>query len=124
MNPVTAGGNDIQRHRDNKCTPLGSKTSSAPLERKSLFFTEALAYQKNPNTGKAPANEFPAAIGPEHFHCYRHVGYFYIFSLCNGWLNNELTDLDTSNKYVRERQAAYLVELLSTAVSGFRVYLA
>ena len=32
-----------------------------------------------------------------------------------------LTDLDTSKESVRNRQAAYVVELMSMGVSGFRI---
>ena len=42
------------------------------------------------------------------------------FILNNGWLNG-LTDIDTSKETVRERQAAYLVEMMSMGISGFRI---
>jgi alpha-amylase len=40
--------------------------------------------------------------------------------LNNGWLSG-LADLDTETDYVRERIAAYMVDLLSIGFSGFRV---
>ncbi|CAF3605324.1 unnamed protein product [Rotaria sp. Silwood2] len=54
----------------------GNKTSSASPERQSPFYTHAY----NPNTSKAPSNEFPgAAIGPEDFHCDRVLGSWSLF---------------------------------------------
>jgi alpha-amylase len=43
-----------------------------------------------------------------------------LFILNNGWLVG-LIDIDTSKDNVRERQAAYLVEMLSLGISGIRV---
>ncbi len=43
-----------------------------------------------------------------------------LFILNNGWLVG-LTDIDTSKDNVRERQAAYLVEMVSMGISGFRI---
>ncbi len=59
------------------------------------------------------SNEFPgAAIGPEDVHCERSLGSWSdLFILNNGWLVG-LIDLDTSRESVRERQAAYLVEMI------------
>ncbi|CAF2884515.1 unnamed protein product [Rotaria sp. Silwood2] len=76
LNHFTGAGNDMNEHRNpNGCVKWGNKTSSAPPERQSPFYTHAYTYQYNPNTGKAPSNEFPgAAIGPEDFHCDRVLG--------------------------------------------------
>ncbi|CAF1157066.1 unnamed protein product [Adineta steineri] len=123
LNHFTGAGNDMNQHRNpNGCVKWGNKTSSAPVERQSPYYTGAYTYQYNPNTGKAPANEFPgAAIGPEDFHCDRVLGSWSdLFILNNGWLVG-LTDLDTSRETVRERQAAYLVDMLSLGASGFRI---
>ena len=69
-----------------------------------------------------PANEFPgAAIGPEDFHCARTLtSWSDPVILNNAWLNG-LTDIDTSRENVRERQAAYIVEILSMGISGFKI---
>jgi alpha-amylase len=127
LNHFTVAGNDVQDHRsdkvNNKCTEWGPRTSSAPYERQSPFFTHNSTYENNFNSKNPPSNEFPgAAIGPEHFHCTRLVSpnSSSLFELNNGWILS-LTDLDTSQDYVRERQAAYLVELLSLGVSGFGI---
>lgn len=104
------------------CTKWGNKTSSAPIDRQSPFFTHAYTYEYNSNTGEAPANEFPGAgIGPDDFHCERALGSWSdLFILNNGWLVG-LTDIDTSKDNVRERQAAYIVEMVSMGISGFRI---
>ncbi|CAF1243539.1 unnamed protein product [Rotaria sordida] len=124
LNHFTGAGNDLNQHRNpgSGCVKWGNKTSSAPIERQSPFYIHAFTYQYNANTGKAPSNEFPAAaIGPEDFHCDRPNGaWTNLFILNNGWLVG-LVDLDTSMDYVRERQAAYLVDMLSLGVSGFRI---
>jgi alpha-amylase len=123
LNHFTGAGNDMQDHRNpNGCTKWGNKTSSAPIDRQSPFYTHAFTYKYNPNTNEAPSNEFPGAgLGPEDFHCDRALGSWSdLFILNNGWLVG-LTDLDTSRDNVRERQAAYLVELMSMGVSGFRI---
>jgi len=124
LNHFTGAGNDLNDHRNPSagCAKWGNKSSSAPLNRQSPFYTHAYTYKYNPNTGQPPSNEFPgAAIGPEDFHCDRSLGSWTdLFILNNGWLVG-LTDLDTSRDIVRERQAAYLVEQMSMGVSGFRV---
>ncbi|CAF2112062.1 unnamed protein product [Rotaria magnacalcarata] len=123
LNHFTGAGNDMNQHRNpNGCVKWGNKTSSASIERQSPFYTHAYTYQYNPNTGKAPSNEFPgAAIGPEDFHCDRVLGSWSdLFIMNNGWLVG-LSDLDTSRDNVRERQAAYLVDMLSIGASGFRI---
>jgi alpha-amylase len=127
LNHFSVAGNDVQDHRsdtiNNKCTEWGPRTSSAPHERQSPFFTHNSTFENNFNTKNPPSNEFPgAAIGPKHFHCTRLVSpnSSSLFELNNGWISF-LTDLDTSQDYVRERQAAYLVELLSLGVSGFNI---
>ncbi|CAF1006803.1 unnamed protein product, partial [Didymodactylos carnosus] len=123
LNHFTGAGNDMNLHRNpNGCVPWPNKTSSAIPERQSSFYTHAFTYQYNPNTGKSPSNEFPgAAIGPEDFHCDRSLGSWSdLFIMNNGWLVG-LTDIDTSRENVRERQAAYLVDMLSLGASGFRI---
>ena len=125
LNTLSGSGNDMNDHRNpNGCVKWGNKSSSAPKNRRSWFSTHAYTYKYNQNTGEPPSNEFPgAAIGPgaEHFHCDRILGSWNdLFILNNGWLVG-LTDLDTSLDYVRERQAAYLVEMMSMGVSGFRI---
>ncbi|RNA38528.1 Alpha catalytic domain containing [Brachionus plicatilis] len=123
LNHFTGAGNDMHEHRNPQagCTKWGNKTSSAPIDRQSPFYTHAYTYKYNPNSGEPPSNEFPgSAIGPLDFHCDRSLGSWSdLFILNNGWLVG-LTDLDTSLDNVRERQAAYLVELLSHGASGFR----
>ena len=101
---------------------LGNKTTSAPFERQSPFYSHAYTYEYNANTGQPPSNEFPGAgLGPEDFHCERSLGSWSdLFILNNGWLVG-LIDIDTSKDNVRERQAAYLVELMSIGVSGVRI---
>ena len=124
LNHFTGAGNDLHDHRNPSagCSPWGNKTSSAPLNRQSPFYTHAYTYKYNQNTGAIPSNEFPgAALGPDDFHCDRSLGSWSdLFILNNGWLVG-LTDIDTSKENVRERQAAYLVEMLSMGISGFRI---
>jgi hypothetical protein len=123
LNHFTGAGNDHNQHRQPiGCVKWGNKTSSAPIERQSPFYTHAFTYQYNVNTGKSPSNEFPgAALGPEDFHCDRPAdSWGDLFILNNGWLVG-LTDIDTSRDNVRERQAAYLVDMLSLGASGFRL---
>ncbi len=123
LNHMTGAGNDLHDHRNPSagCAKWGNKTSSAPLDRQSSFYTHAYTYKYNPNSGEPPSNEFAgAALGPEDFHCDRSLGSWSdLFILNNGWLVG-LTDIDTSRENVRERQAAYLVEMISMGVSGFR----
>jgi alpha-amylase len=120
LNHFTGAGNDLHDHRNPSagCSPWGNKTSSAPLHRQSPFYTHAYTYKYNQNTGAIPSNEFPgAALGPDDFHCDRSLGSWSdLFILNNGWLVG-LTDIDTSKENVRERQAAYLVEMLSMGIS-------
>jgi alpha-amylase len=73
LNHMTGGGNDLNEHRNpNGCVKWGNKTSSAPIDRQSPFYSHAFTYIYNPNTGEPPSNEFPgAALGPEDFHCER-----------------------------------------------------
>lgn len=124
LNHFSGAGNDLLNHRNPSagCATWGNKTSSAPVERQSPYYTHAYTYQYNINTGEAPSNEFPGAgIGPEDFHCERSLGSWSdLFILNNGWLVG-LTDIDTSKDNVRERQAAYIVEMISMGISGFRI---
>ncbi|CAF3812638.1 unnamed protein product [Rotaria sordida] len=123
LNHFTGAGNDLNQHRNPVgCVKWGNKTTSASVDRQSPFYTHAYTYQYNRNTGKSPSNEYPgAALGPEDFHCDRPVNSWGdLFILNNGWLVG-LTDVDTSKDNVRERQAAYLVDMLSLGASGFRL---
>jgi alpha-amylase len=124
LNHFSGSGNDNYLHRnmDNQCLKWENKTSSAPFDRQSPFYTHAFTYKYNSQTGQPPSNEFPgAAIGPEDFHCTRALNTWSdLFILNNGWLVG-LTDINTSKENVRERQAAYLVELMSMGVTGFRI---
>ena len=122
LNHFVGAGNDQSKHRNpNGCVTWPNKTSSAIYERQSPFFTHAFTFETNLNTGIDPSNEFPgAAIGTDDFHCDRALNAWTdLFILNNGWLVG-LTDLDTSKDNVRERQAAYLVDMLSLGASGFR----
>jgi alpha-amylase len=122
LNHFTGAGNDMLKHRNpNGCVTWGNKTSSAPPERQSPFYTHAFTFEDNMNTGLDPSNEFPAAaIGTDDFHCDRALNTWTdLFILNNGWLVG-LTDIDTSKDNVRERQSAYLVDMLSLGASGFR----
>jgi len=58
LNHFTGAGNDLLNHRNPNagCTKWGNKTSSAPIERQSPFYTHAYTYEFNPNTGEAPSN--------------------------------------------------------------------
>jgi alpha-amylase len=124
LNHFTGAGHDCLEHRkySNECITWGRMTSSAALNRQSPFYTHSDTYKLSSNTGEPPSNEFPgAAIGPEDFHCHRELNTFTdLFTLNNGWMVG-LTDVDTSRESVRERQAAFLVDLLSIGVSGFRI---
>ena len=122
LNYFTGAGNDLFKHRyPVGCATWENKTSSAPYERQSPFYTHSFTYESNVNTNLDPSNEFPgAAIGTDDFHCNRALNAWTdLFNLNNGWLVG-LTDLDTSKENVRERQAAYLVDMLSLGASGFR----
>lgn len=124
INHFTGRANDLYNHRQSEpvCTYWTNKTSSAPFDRQSPFYTHAYTYEVNENTHQQPSNEYPAAaIAPDDFHCERPLDRFDdLFTLNNGWLVG-LTDIDTSKENVRERLAAYLVEMLSLGVSGFRI---
>jgi alpha-amylase len=124
LNHFTAGGSDRLEHRKytNECVTWGNLTSSAAFDRQSPFYTHADTFEYNPNTNEPQSNEYPGAgLGPEDFHCNRELKIWTdLFILNNGWMVG-LTDVDTSRENVRERQAAFLVELLSIGVSGFRI---
>ena len=57
LNHFTAAGNDVLDHRNPSqgCFKWSNKTSSAPLDRQSPFYTHAYTYQYNFNTGKPPS---------------------------------------------------------------------
>lgn len=59
LNHMTGAGNDLHEHRNPGagCTKWGNKTSSAPLDRQSPFYSHAYTYQYNPNSGEPPSNE-------------------------------------------------------------------
>lgn len=50
MNHFVGAGNDMSDHRNPSagCTKWGNKTSSAPLDRQSPFYTHAYTYKYNP----------------------------------------------------------------------------
>lgn len=66
--------------------------------------------------------EYPgAAYIATDFHCERSLNSWTDpFLLNNGWLVG-LSDLDTESEYVRDRIAAFMVELLSIGFSGYRM---
>lgn len=124
VNHMSGNGNDLQNHRiqQGKCTYWGNKTSSY-YEQGSPYYTPAYTYEINPNTGRGTnVLEFPAVpYGPEHFHCDKALNAWTDPNNLNtGWLSG-LSDLDTSNDYVRNRIADFMVDLISIGFSGFRV---
>lgn len=98
LNHMSGAGNDLHDHRNPGagCVKWGNKTSSAPEDRRSPFYTHAYTYKYNQNTGEIPSQEFPgAALGPDDFHCERSLGSWSdLFILNNGWLVG-LTDINT-----------------------------
>ena len=60
LNHFTGAGNDMLDHRNPSagCAKWGNKTSSAPLERQSPFYSHAYTYKYNPNTGEPPSKFF------------------------------------------------------------------
>lgn len=66
--------------------------------------------------------EYPAVpFSPADFHCERSVSdWNSAFQLNYGWLVG-LSDLNTERKYVQDRIAAYLTDLIGIGFSGFRI---
>lgn len=84
-------------------------------------YTHFFTFQSDFNTNLDPSNEFiGAGIGTDDFHCDRALSTWTdLFNSNNEWLVG-LTDMDTSKDNVWERQAAYLMDILSLSTSGFR----
>ena len=132
INHFTGGGNDMSHHRrqdGGSCTTWPNKSSSlasnwgGPSDGgPSPFYTQTNVFSTSPVTGLPPLNEFPAAaIGPLDFHCERPLNSWTDpLDLNAGWLTG-LTDLNTERDHVQERIAAYLTDLMSIGMSGFRV---
>ena len=131
INHFSGGGNDMGLHRredGSTCTTWGNKSSSlsstwgGPEDGPSPYYTQSNVYVNSPVTGKPPSQEFPAAaIGPLDFHCERVLNSWNDpLDLNAGWLTG-LTDLNTELDAVQERIAAYLTDLLSIGISGFRI---
>ncbi|KAI8073295.1 glycoside hydrolase superfamily [Gongronella butleri] len=118
VNHMTGGGNDIQLHRDGGCNYWTGHNASDG----SPYFTHSYTYVPNESTGARPAMEYPAVpYGPTDFHCEKSLNSWTDPNiLSTGWLVG-LADLNTGSDYVRNRIAAYMVDLLSLGFSGFRV---
>ena len=127
VNHMTGGGNDMGLHRNaagSSCTKWGNKSSSlADVEGgPSPYYTQDFVYTTSPSTGLPQSQEFPAAAyGPLDFHCERVLNSWNDpLDLNAGWLTG-LVDLNTELDHVQERIAAYLTDLLSIGISGFRM---
>ena len=131
INHFTGGGNDMAQHRredGTTCTTWTNKSSSLSSvwggseDGPSPYYTQDNVYETSPSTNLPPSQEFPAAaIGPLDFHCERVLNAWNDpLQLNAGWLTG-LTDLNTERDNVQERIAAYLTDLLSIGLSGFRV---
>jgi len=86
------------------------------------MYTQPFAYTVNPNTGKAPMQEFPAVpYGPLDFRCERTLGSWTDpVALNAGWLVG-LTDLNTARDNVQERIADAITDLIGIGFSGLRI---
>ena len=131
INHFTGGGNDMAQHRredGNTCTTWPNKSSSLSStwggieDEASPYYTQDNVFETSSITNQPPSQEFPAAaIGPLDFHCERVLNAWNDpLQLNAGWLTG-LTDLNTELEHVQERIAAYLTDLLSIGLSGFRV---
>ena len=132
INHFTGGGNDMAQHRrqdggacttwPNKSSSLASTWGGPDAGGPSPFYTQSNVFATSPVTGLPPLNEFPAAaIGPLDFHCERALNSWNDpLDLNAGWLTG-LTDLNTERDHVQERIAAYLTDLVSIGMSGFRI---
>jgi alpha-amylase len=131
INHFSGGGNDMAQHRredGSTCTTWPNKSSSLSAtwggidDESSPYYTQDNVYETSPVTKLPPSQEFPAAaIGPTDFHCERVLNAWNDpLQLNAGWLTG-LTDLNTELEHVQERIAAYLTDLLSIGLSGFRV---
>ena len=125
VNHMSGNGNDMGHHRNPgaSCTYWDNKTSSAPQDMGSPYYTPAYTYQTNQYTGRGTnVLEYPGVpYGPMDFHCDKACNAWTDPNNLNtGWLTG-LADLDTSRDYVRQRIADYFVDLLSIGFSGFRV---
>ena len=106
----------------NKSSSLSSTWGGLSAGGPSPYYTQTNVFSTSPVTGLPPLNEFPAAaIGPLDFHCERVLNSWNDpLDLNAGWLTG-LTDLNTERDYVQERIAAYLTDLMSIGMSGFRL---
>jgi alpha-amylase len=149
INHMSGGGNDMGQHRNTQgstCVTWGNKSSSlaaqwaggatqddnstgtgnvtvgAAAGGPSPYYTQSYVFDSSPATGLPPSQEFPAAAyGPLDFHCERVLNAWNDpLQLNAGWLTG-LTDLNTESEHVQERIAAYLTDLLSIGMSGFRI---
>jgi alpha-amylase len=124
VNHMTYNGMDLQKHRfDKDIEPdsylIGEKYSSG----KSPYWTPYKTYEKNPYTKRGTnALEYPGVpYGPMDFHCQKPITDYKDFdNVMYGWLDN-LADLNTESKYVRQRIADYLTDLFSIGITGFRI---
>jgi alpha-amylase len=125
VNHMTGGGNDMGLHRNSagsSCTTWGNKSSSLSEGGPSPYYTQDFVYTTSPVTGLPQSQEFPAAAyGPMDFHCERPLNSWNDpLDLNAGWLTG-LVDLNTELDNVQERIAAYLTDLISIGISGFRM---
>ena len=125
VNHMSGNGNDMGHHRNPgaSCTYWDNKTSSAPQDMGSPYYTPAYTYQTNQYTGRGTnVLEYPGVpYGPMDFHCDKAVNAWdngHVMS--TGWLTG-LVDLDTSTEYVQQRIADYFVDMMSIGFTGFRM---
>ena len=124
VNHMTYNGMDLQNHRfdpsiEPDCYLNGQKYSSG----KSPYWTPYKTYERNPYTKRGTnVLEYPGVpYGPMDFHCHKIIDDYKDFdNVMFGWLDN-LADLNTESKYVRQRIADYLTDLFSIGITGFRI---
>lgn len=126
VNHMTGGGNDVLKHRNPNagCAEWDGqyKYSSINSTHNSPFYTPSWTYSHNHRGEPDNVLEFPGVpYGPMDFHCNKGLNSWSDPEILNtGWLSG-LSDLDTSQEYVRQRICDYFVDLLSIGFSGFRV---
>ena len=119
INHMTGGGNDVwDSHISENCAKWGPKSSSGG----SPYYSHDFMDHNATHTHDRPGIEYPSVpYDPTDFHCERSLNSWTDpFLLNNGWLVG-LSDLNTEKQYVRERIAAYMVDLLGIGFSGFRI---